>query len=141
MKLKLLASLICAMLVITAAGCGGQSAGNDNSQDVSPAQNAGPNGTFKGCMYLDGKPVDGYITFYNEDGSKAEMGIDGKFYVKDGCTEIELTPGNYEVGGRYLGDPACGDETGGGCLSEHYQFEISQGGTVSLDIEMFPTGN
>lgn len=114
------------------------------NQDIqsTPTSTKKPQGTFKGCIYFQGKSVSsGYLTFYDESGSpSSSAGPNGQVRVTGECVTIHLPPGTYEVTARYLGDPACGDETGAGCITDRATIEITAEKAVEMNFDLKPSG-
>lgn len=100
-----------------------------------------PLGTFIGCLYFEGEAVPGYLSFSTDLGPSHDIGNNGRVEVPGECATVSLPPGSYYVSGRYLGDPRCGDETGGGCMADTQPIDIVAGETLKLDLDLVPTGN
>ena len=124
---KAIKLLIILLLGLLFTGCSGQEPMPPTSTP-KPTWTPTPHGTFIGCIYYEGKLVNGFINYYDENEN----------YIKDmdsgasTCNPVMLTPGFYWVAAEYWGSTDCSD----GCFpeGEMISIEISDGEVIEMDF-------
>ncbi len=93
-----------------------------------------PHGVLKACIFFEDELIPmGYLRVFNDMGV-----IDYLDWIEliDGCKDIFLTPGHYEISAKYF-QGVCAD-TGSGCLDKgRYTIDIEDGEVIELDMEVF----
>lgn len=93
-----------------------------------------PHAVLRACIYYEGEVVNiGYLKFFNKKGV-----IDYLDWVemKDGCKDVILSPGYYEISASYF-QQECAD-AGSGCkLKENLIIEVIDGEELEYDFEVY----
>lgn len=130
---KSLISLVI-ILSILLAGCAASAQVLSPTPTPKATWTMHPHGVLKACIYYGGEIVNiGYLKFFNDKGV-----IDYLDWVelKDGCKDVILSPGNYEISASYF-QLECAD-AGSGCkLDQNLVIEISDGDVIKVDFEVY----
>jgi hypothetical protein len=65
--------------------------------EPTPTKTPVPPGIFKGCIYLEGELVEGYLTFHCATETLHYLDT----IALNGCAEVRLIPGYYEVSAAF----------------------------------------